>query len=482
MRVYFVNPPADGGIKQVREGRCMQRSGAWTALWTPVSLAYCAALARREGFDVRLTDCIAEEIDMDGLVRMVREYRPDLVILNAITASIKNDLSTADVIKSSVDERIRVGVIGIHGTALPETCFELSPGLDFVIRGEPEMTVYELALYLKDGSGVEKVDGISYRQEKSSPSMGEARVRVIHNKDRAWISDLDTLPYPAYDLIDRSRYTLPFTGKPFLLVTTSRGCHNSCNFCTDHTYYGKKIRTRDPERVADELAFYKENFGVEDFLFWAEGFTMNRPYAKEVARAIARRHLGVRWVCNGRVDDVDEDMIRIFKDAGCTMIGYGIESGVQEMLDRMNKKTTVEQIRRAVALAQKAGIEVVAHVILGYPGETEATAQRTIDFIKELKVDFAQFYCAVPFPGSQLYDESKRMGWLDSSDWRHFEQNYCVLNTPYLKAEEVVRLRKKAFREFYLSPRVILRTMRRLTSPAKAIRFLSMLKEFREWV
>jgi len=472
MRIFFVNPPADEGIKQVREGRCMQRMGAWTALWTPVSLAYCAALCRKEGFEVRIDDCIAEEIDFDGLERMTREYRPGLVILNAITASIKSDLSTADMIKERIDRGIKIGVIGIHGTAVPETCFKISQGLDYVVRGEPEQTVLGVARSLKDGAGVEKVDGISYRSGTG----------VIHNKDRAFINDLDELPYPAYDLIDRTRYTLPFTGKQFLLVTTSRGCPNSCNFCTDHTYYGKKFRKRDPEKIADELAFDNINYGTEDFLFWAEGFTQDMDYAKEIARAILKRKLGIRWVCNGRVDRVDEEILPLFKEAGCTMIGFGVESGVQEILDRMNKKTKVEQIHRAVGLAKKAGLEVVAHVMLGYPGETKETARKTIDLVKELDVDFAQFYCAVPFPGSKLYEDAEKEGWLNSPNWRFYEQNYSVLNTPFLSGDDAMRLRRKAFLEFYMQPKVVLKTMKKLKSPGAIIRFISMLREFRSWV
>jgi radical SAM superfamily enzyme YgiQ (UPF0313 family) len=210
-------------------------------------------------------------------------------------------------------------------------------------------------------------------------------------------------------LADRVIYledgAVAYDGAPASFLASPPDC-----IVTDETLSGGARVARDPEKIADELAFDKKNFGTEDFLFWAEGFTQDMDYAKEIARVIIRRKAGIRWVCNGRVDRVDEEMLPLFKEAGCTMIGFGIESGVQEILDEMNKKTKVEQIRRAVDLAKNAGLEIVAHVMLGYPGETKETARKTIDLVKELDVDFAQFYCAVPFPGSKLYEDAEKEG------------------------------------------------------------------------
>lgn len=471
MRVYFINPPAADGIKQVREGRCMQRAGAWTAIWTPVSLAISAALLRKEGREVKLSDCIAEEINFPHLKELTSSFQPDLAIINTATPSIASDLSTVEHLKSVV-LRLKIAVIGIHGSALPENCFKIAPQLDFVIRGEPEYTIRDLALTIQNEGDFSKVEGISYKKDG----------KIIHNKERKPIEDLDELPFPAWDLIDRDRYRIPFTGKRFLLVATARGCPHRCTFCADRTYYGNRLRTRSPKKVAEELEFNKRGYGIDEFLFWSESFTINRNFAFSVAQEIIERNLKIRWVCNSRVDDVNKEMLKKFKEAGCWMIGYGVESGNQKVLDSVKKGTNIQQTIDAVNLAKAAGLEVTAHCIVGFPEDTKETIRETIRFVKDLDVDFAQFYCAVPFPGSELFEEAKKNKWINTDDWRSFEQNYSVLDTDNLKAEEIMTLRREAYRQFYLRPKIIFKTLKRIRSPKYLKNFIHMVKDFLTWI
>ena len=471
MKIYFINPPADEGVKQVREGRCMQRAGAWTAIWTPISLALCAAVVRKEGIEVKLTDCIVEDISFPHLQKMIEGYRPELVVINAVTPSIESDLSTVRWIKK-IDHHIKTAVIGIHGTALPDNCFEIEPELDYVVRGEPEYTVCDIALAIRDSKEIPTIAGISYQVS------GE----IFHNQERAAIKNLDELPFPAWDLIRRDKYRMPFTNKKFLLVATSRGCPYRCTFCADNAYYGKKLRLKSPQRVVDELAWDKEKFGIDEFLFWTESFTINKEFSQDVAEEIIKRGLKVSWVCNSRVDNVDKDMLKRFKEAGCWMIGYGVESGNQRVLDSVNKEIKLEQTVQAINLAKACGLDVTAHCILGFPGETKETVKQTIRFVKKLDIDFAQFYCAVPFPGSELYNLSRKKGWINTSNWRRFEQNYSVLNTGSITAEEIMRLRSKAIKAFYLRPKIIFRTLRRIKSWTGLKKFISMVKDFLTWV
>lgn len=416
LRVLLLNPPADSGVRQVREGRCMQRAGAWTAIWTPLSLAYCAAVLREDWFEIKLMDCIVENISFEGVEDAIGRFKPGVVIVNAVTPSIVSDLSTGDHIKN-VDSSIQVAVIGIHGSALPEETLRLNNNIDFVIKNEPEIVVRNLCRAARDGSGFDCVRGISFRKNNE----------YVHNERESFIDDIDQLPYPAYDLIKTEKYLLPFSNKRFLLIATGRGCGHNCSFCANYIYYGRKVRLRKPQSITRELEYWKNKLGIRDFLFWSEGFTMDRDFCIDVAMGIIERKLHVNWICNSRVDDVDDEMLRTFKEAGCSMIGYGIESGNDEILKDMNKKFTTKEIRNAVSLSKKHGIEVVAHLVIGYPGETEEMIKRTVRFVKELNIEFAQFYCAVPFPGSQLYSEALRNGWICISDWKMFEQNYSVL-------------------------------------------------------
>jgi radical SAM superfamily enzyme YgiQ (UPF0313 family) len=467
MRVLLVNPPAADGVRQVREGRCMQRAGAWTAVWTPISLATCAAVLRQRGHQVRLRDCIVESVGFDRLAHIIAAFGPDLLVFNAVTPSIISDLSTARLAKS-LDPAILCAAIGIHGTALPRETLELEPALDLVVRGEPEMTVAELA----EGGDISAVAGVSWRADGA----------LTHNPDRSFVQDLDQLPFPAWDLIQTDLYRMPFSGERFLLLGTGRGCPYRCTFCADRTYYGNRLRLRSPTSVADEIERNIRDFGIRDFLFWSESFTLSRRFACAVAEEIVRRRIEVRWVCNSRVDHVDRELLELFRRAGCWMIGYGIESGVQRILDSVRKGVTVEQARAAVAASHAAGLQVTGHCVLGFPGETRADILQTIRFARELDLDFAQFYCAVPFPGSELYDEARAAGWITTDHWSRFEQNFSVLTTPQLTAQEVMELRRAAYRRFYLRPNLIARTLKRTQSLQQFGRLAGAVKDFLTWV
>jgi radical SAM superfamily enzyme YgiQ (UPF0313 family) len=470
-RVYFLNPPAADGVRIVREGRCMQREGAWSAVWAPISLALSAAVVREAGHEAALNDCIVEELDFPDLQRIVADWRPDLVLLNTATPSIESDLSAAAAIKEVCPD-CRIAAFGIHPMVYPEACLEQALALDYVIIGEPEQAIRDLADALEQERGVEKVQGIVYREGNG----------VVRTPERPPLRNLDSLPFPAWDLVDRTRYRMPFTDEPFLLVATGRGCPYYCHICADTTFYGHQLALKSPDRIVDELEWVGREFGIVDFLFWSESFTINRRFAKTVAERIIARGLQVRWVCNSRVDNVDAELLYKIRKAGCWMIGYGIEGGTQSTLDRMNKGATLEQAREAVRLARRAGLEVTGHCIVGYPGETIEDMRQTVRFAMELDLDFAQFYCAVPFPGSELLRQAEEQGWIASRDWTRYEQNYSVLRTPEFTPEDVERLRRQAYRQFYLRPKVILRTLRRLRTPAQWRRFLQMTHAFLTWV
>ena len=217
---------------------------------------------------------------------------------------------------------------------------------------------------------------------------------------------------------------MPFSGNRFLLVGTARGCPYGCTYCTNKVYYGAKVRMRSAKRIVDEMEWAGKEFGIYDFLFWSESFTNGQENAIETAREIIRRGLKVAWVCNSRVDTVSPELLKTIKEAGCFMIGFGIECGNQQVLDSVKKGTTLQDAIEAVRMAHDAGLEVTGHCVLGLPGETEETMKQTLDFAKFLKIDYAQFYCAVAFPGSKLYDQCEENGWFDTSDWKYVRAEF----------------------------------------------------------
>ena len=197
---------------------------------------------------------------------------------------------------------------------------------------------------------------------------------------------------------------------------------------------------------------------------------------------IRQKGLKIRWVCNSRVDNVDFEMLKRMKEAGCWMIGYGIESSNQEILDRAKKGIKVEQIEEACEMTRKAGIEISAHIVLGLPGETAKTIKETTLFAKSIGFDYAQFYCATPWPGTELYEMAQKEGWLKKdAPWSDYEQDISVLDMDGLSAEEMTRLRKKAFKSFYFYPLTVFRTLSKIRSFSELKYFLWMVKNFLAW-
>lgn len=466
-RVLLLNPPPYGGINVVREGRCMQRTETWTTVWSPVSLTTTAAVLREAGFEPHVSDGIVDNIDLLGLQDLVRELKPLLAVVNTATTSIESDLSLATIIKEA-SPGTKVMVMGVHVSSLPEASLELALDVDMVVRGEPEYTVRDAALALRDGSDLETVQGLSFRSGDT----------VVHNENRAFIEDLDSLPFPAWDLVDTGKYRLPLSDRRYLLTASARGCPYACTFCANKVYYGSRLRKRSPSRIVDEMEWIGETFGITDFLIWSESFTNDQEYAIATAEEIINRGLDIDWVCNSRVDTVSPRLLRAIKQAGCWMIGYGIESGNQGVLDSVHKGTTLYDAVQAVRMAHEVGLEVTGHCVLGFPGETEQTMRETIDFAKFLRLDYAQFYCAVAFPGSRLYSQCADSGWLDTMDWSYYDQSTSVISTSSLTSEQVVRARDQAYAEFYRQPYIIKNTLSKIRSPEDAINFTRTLRDF----
>ncbi len=470
LRIQMINPPAASGVDMVREGRCMQRAGAWTAVWAPISLATIAAVLEDEGAGCRLDDCIIEGLDKDELLQRARAFQPRMFVINTATPSIDSDLGLADELKKEFPDS-KILAIGIHVTALPEQSLKTAAGLDAVVRGEPELTVRDAARAVERGQTLKGIPGMSLRD-------GDG---FSHGPDRE-PAVLDQLPFPAWGLVKTHLYRMPFSAKPFLLIGTSRGCPYHCTFCADPAYYGHKLRTKSPERVAAEIEHVREEFAIYDFLFWSESFTLNREWAARVLEEIIKLDLGVRFVVNSRTDHVDPELLGLLHRAGCWMIGLGLESGSQRILDLMNKKVTVERNRQAVEQAKKAGLQVTAHMVLGYPGETEDTVRQTIDFACSLPLDYAQFYCAVPFPGSPLFNTASEKGWVEQEPWHRFEQNFAVMDLPGMSPAELQAWRRRAYRRFYASPSRVWRVIRRDVGVRGMPAFARMVIEFRGWV
>ncbi|MEK7142964.1 MAG: radical SAM protein [Patescibacteria group bacterium] len=449
MKVLILNPPVKNHEKFIREGRCEQRASSFQYLMVPISLPSIAALLREKGFEVKVIDSMAEELDFIEAIDAIEKFNPRFIITNFSTATYPTDKDFTFELKKAIP-KIHITAIGVHVTSLPgETLRETA--LDSVIRGEPEITTLELAEAIAQRKNLKRIKGLSYR---SNPA-------IVHNPDREFIADLNILPFPARDLLKNERYKMPVYNRPYTLVVTARGCPNNCSFCTASLYYGTKIRYRKISSVLDEVEEIIKIHHINDITFWADTFTFDRDYVLAICQGIKERGLKFRWMANARVDRVDLELLNIMRKSGCQIISYGVESGVQKILNNIGKNITLKEIRQAFLWTRQAGIESAAHIIFGLPGETEETIRKTIKFVLALNPDYVQFYSAIPFPGTRFYHQALENGWLVASSWQDFEVGKNVISTPELSLPQLAKWRKRAYLQFYLRPAYIFSKMKK---------------------
>ncbi len=425
MRILLLNPPADDRF--IRESRCQERSRFFQLMLPPLTLAYMAALLRKKN-DVEIIDCMGDDIGAKEIFARITNSKPSMIFVNTTTPTIIEDMNLIRKIKKISDAKICI--FGVHATYLAKKILS-EEMVDIVIKGEPEITARELS-----EKSIKDVAGVVYKDDDG---------KVIENADRKFV-DIEEFPFPAWDMLNLENYRNPFTKKKFLMIATGRGCPFECSFCVSPFYYGRKVRKRKIESIIKEIKYCK-NLGVNDFLFFEETFTIDKKFVMKLCDNIIKSGLDIKWMCNSRVDTVDNEMLEKMKEAGCWLISFGIESGEQKILDRCKKGTTIEMSRKAVETTKKSGIATLGHFILGLPGESRGSIRKTIDFSKRLELDFAQFYLCVPFPGTRLFEELKIKY---DTDWSRFEYSFNTVSKLDLEHEQ-----RKAYREFYLRRKAI---------------------------
>ena len=442
--VLFVNPPSPDGSIYIRD---IDRSGRYTregTIWPQANLAYLAAVLE-DRYCVDLIDCIAERMTWSKFGTYLTNKKPKYIVTNVISSIISNDIRVADIAKGINAKTI---AIGPHATALPEKTLREYLRLDFIIIGEAEISLRELIDTIEDGGDLEDVKGIGFRKDEGMIKINDKRP-LIHN--------LDGLPYPRHDLLPLDRYYLPLIGKRYTFVMTSRGCPYECTFCRSPIMWGRKVKKRSPDSIIGELKELKE-LGVYNFVFHSDTFTLDKKWVLDLCKKMVDEKLNMRWMTNGRADTVDEEMLRWMKRAGCWMIAYGFESGSQKVLDNVKKGLTIDQIKYAAKKTKEVGIKVWGYFIIGLPGETKETIEETIRLSKKLPLYIVNFAIGTPYPGTEFYKLSEKNGWLISTNWEDYDQNYsATVSYDNLSSDDIISGMRRAYRAWYLRPKQIAR-------------------------
>lgn len=446
-RAILINPPSG---MYIRDDRCqVPVKGLSSGLRTPLDLAYMAAVLESEGFECVIRDYPAENMAWHDF-RKELDNNFNILIISVTTPTLYVDLSACDIAKE-VNPDILTVAKGAHFAAEDKEAMERFRNLDIVIRGEYELAIQELGR----NKPLEGILGITYRSNGT----------IKRNPDRPFLENLDILPLPARHLLDNRLYVRPDTGEMMTSIQTNRGCPARCCYCLVRTVSGSKVIARSPENIASEMEICKEQFGIKNFYFRADTFTWDKEWMIKVCKCIIDKKLGVDWVCNSRVDTIDEERLKWLKEAGCWMIGFGIESGDQNILNKMKKGTTLQQAINAVELCQKYGIKTYLFWVLGLPWETEESIKNTMKFAKRIKGDFAEFHIAYPFPGTEFYYEGLENNLFSKDDLHSGNVKAGIVKTLYLSSERLQYYQGEITRQYYLSPRRIMRLLKGVRSP-----------------
>ncbi len=498
--VLLVNPPApDRGI-WIRSQHRVGRRSRENMIWPQVSLAQLAALLHPD-YSVDIIDAIPLRMTWEEFARLLAEKRPRYYVTQVTAPTLTNDMRGTFLARSLGARTI---AFGTHVTPMPKQTLETFPTLDFVLRGEPELTLRELIDTLEAADGKWRVaDGQSpepelwrrlekmfrdtdpgwrapwdIAQSEAQPTATSQRLPAIRglawrepsgqvriNPDRPLIRDLDDLPLPLHRLLPWDRYRAPSIRGPYTFIVTGRGCQAGCKFCIKHVSYGSAVRVRSPENVLQELRLLWD-MGLRNVHMYSDAFTASREQVMGICEGMIREGLKFKWLCNSRVDYVDPEMLRTMKRAGCWMISWGIESASSEIRQRAHKGTTEEKIARALRWSRQAGIMNWGYFIIGLPGETEDTIRQTIALSKKLPLDLALFHIAAPYPGTPFFYEVVENGWFrPGTSWEEVDMDEStVLDYPQLSAEQIEHWARRAFREWAIRPGPLLTFLRSLNS------------------
>lgn len=439
MKVLITNPPwiIDRGFTKrlgVRAGSRWpftieaQRSISIPSyLPFPFFLAYAAAVLEKNDFDVLLIDAIAEEMNNDEFVKKIKEYKPDLVLLETSTPSIDIDLAMAKRIKDEIKDQSRIALCGPHVSVLGEEVLKENNFIDYILVGEYEYTLLDLVR----GSNMRDILGLIYRQGN----------KIQVNPRRPVIEDLDELPWPARHFLPMDKYSDAFCGLPLpsLQIWASRGCPYKCIFCMwpEVMYGGHRYRARDPVKVVDEIEWCIQEYGFKSIYFDDDIFNIGKDRILRLSQEMKRR-IRLPWGIMARADTMDREMLETMSENGLYALKYGVESGTQEILNRSGKDLDLNKVTEMVKFAKEFGIKVHLTFTFGLPGETKETIQKTINYAAELDPDSVQFSLVTPFPGTRYFEMADKEGFLVSKNWTDYDgARKSVIRTNNLSAEDL---------------------------------------------
>lgn len=456
MRVLLINPPTPWEELQ-------------NSLLEPLGLCYLAAVARRDGHEVRIRDlCDTLNTDIDGFFAETDAFAPEVIGITSMTSHFARGLEVARALKARYGCTVVFG--GWHVSGRPEEVAD--PAIDFVVRGEGEQTFSELLQYLSTGSPrKEDIQGLGYYEG--------GKVQLTRARDR--IMSLDELPMADRSDLPTHRYchgvlfNRPRSQMRTLSIQGSRGCPYKCSFCQTPAIWGNLWRRRDPVSIADEIEHLIETYGTNSLWFRDEEFTVNKQWVISVAQEIIRRGIPkvLEWGSFCRVDDIDRELMDVLKEAGYCYGFLGVEAGSPEVRQRLKKHYKQEEAERALQLFHEYDVTSHAGWIIGFPWDTREDLTNQFNWIRTLPIDIMTMSYAMPFDSTSFGREMQEQGMVLTQDLSRWTLHRPVLRTPHLEEGELQRIRSSFMKRFYFSPRYMTRLARRLILRPMRLRIIA---------
>jgi anaerobic magnesium-protoporphyrin IX monomethyl ester cyclase len=422
----------------------------------PIHLGYLAAVLANARVEAGIFDFKLLDAPFLKIVENIIEWSPKYIGISCKTVEMPGAVELCGIFRRRLPcATIVLG--GVHATALPEKTL-LESGADYVVAGEGEGTVAELVAAVESHSTPAGVDGLFYNLDG----------KAVGTRTGEFIKNLDEIPFPAWEMIPPARYS-EFTSQLYkrrpvvASIITSRGCPFHCAFCAN-CVHGRKIRLRSPANVADEIEYLIEKFSVGEFHIIDDNFAASRNHAAGFCEEILQRRLDIVWKFPPgiRADSVDEELVALFKRAGCYEVGFGIESGNQKVLDGLNKQQDLSKIKDKINLFHKYGIGVYGFFILGLPGDNRESVKDTIRFMKK-GFDHVSISFCIPYPGSEIFSETLLRG--DAvTDWGRYAHHNIFPGVSELSPGDLRKYMRIAILSFYLRPRRMLSLIGKLRS------------------
>lgn len=482
MKILLLNPPFKtelGRFSRSSRSPAIAKSGT---LYYPIWLAYATGVLEKAGHEVKLIDACAYKYDRPKTIELALKFQPRLIVIDTSTPSIYNDIEIGALLKDALPKSVIV-LVGTHPSALAVETLQLNKKIDAIAHGEYDYTLRDLASALSHEVGMEGIAGIIYRQ-------GEA---IIKNQNRPFIENLDDLPFVSAVYkkhLDVRKYFFSAGLYPMVMTMAGRGCPHRCFFCVyPQTFHGRCYRLRSADNVTAEFEYIIKDMpeikaiGIEDDTFTSDIGRARRICELLIKKGTAQR---ISWWANVRVD-LDFETMKLLKAAGCRIVIPGFESGSQEILDNMKKGIKLEQSLAFARNAKKAGLLVHGCFMVGNPGETRRTMLETLKFAIKLRLDTAQFFPLIPYPGTEAYAWSKAGGFLKETGydkWLTTEGYHkALVGSANLTAAEITAFCDYARRKYYLRPGYIWYKLKQcLFSGAEARRTFRSLKTFAKYL